>query len=223
MHSTQGFAEDAVCNIFKQAAEGLAYLHSKQWLHRDIRASNLLICTGGVVKLSLGGATCLTLSDTNSNLVGAVTHMAPELLWGNDFTDKCDVWSLGVTVLELLQGVAPYKNITPATKIAQLIVSTDESPDNNPLLLGLSQQFGIIARSCLYKDASMRSTAANIIAAFASQPQCGVADLSTLVPVPARALPYDANTLPPFVHPVPVSVIFVFVFFWLIHRYTGPR
>lgn len=58
----QGLEESVVGAILKQALDGLAYLHARKWLHRDVCAANLLVCAGGIVKVRGGRALVLALT-----------------------------------------------------------------------------------------------------------------------------------------------------------------
>ena len=57
--------------------------------------------------------------------MGTLTHAAPEVVWGTDYAPACDVWSLGITFVELLEGEAPNAQLSPPLRIVQAIVHSD--------------------------------------------------------------------------------------------------
>lgn len=89
----------------KQILQGLAYIHSRHIIHRDIKPSNILVCSNKTVKIADFGL-ARVYSDRDMSC-GVVTrsYRAPELLLGSaGYSDSIDVWSVGCTVGEMLQG-----------------------------------------------------------------------------------------------------------------------
>lgn len=105
--------EPVIAKITTQVLKGLEYLHKKLYLiHRDIKPSNLLFNEAGEVKISdfgVSGQLAHTLSKCAS-WVGTVNYMSPDRISGGSYSYDSDVWSLGLTLLELAQGQFPYPN-----------------------------------------------------------------------------------------------------------------
>lgn len=94
---------------------GLSYIHSKHRIHRDIKSDNILIGDGGSVKIAdFGYAAQLSKSRAKrQTIVGTPYWMAPELIRGVDYDSKVDIWSLGIMLMELLEGEPPYMSYPP--------------------------------------------------------------------------------------------------------------
>ncbi|KAG8377653.1 hypothetical protein BUALT_Bualt08G0055300 [Buddleja alternifolia] len=108
--------ESIVRNFTRHILSGLAYLHNKKTIHRDIKGANLLVNASGVVKLAdFGLAKHLTGYDINLSLKGTPHWMAPEVLQAALRKDAnpelaygVDIWSVGCTVIEMLTGKPPW-------------------------------------------------------------------------------------------------------------------
>jgi len=88
---------------------GLTYLHSKKIIHRDIKPSNILLCRDGAVKLcDFGVSGDFGTKGEANTFIGTSYYMAPERITGQSYTITSDVWSTGVTLLEVAQHRFPF-------------------------------------------------------------------------------------------------------------------
>lgn len=88
---------------------GLTYLHTRRIIHRDIKPSNILLCRDGAVKLcDFGVSGDFGTKGEANTFIGTSYYMAPERITGQSYTITSDVWSTGVTLLEVAQHRFPF-------------------------------------------------------------------------------------------------------------------
>ncbi|QLG70103.1 hypothetical protein HG535_0A00420 [Zygotorulaspora mrakii] len=156
-----GMPEDKVSYITREMLKGLAYLHQQKKIHRDIKAANILITDEGKIKLGdfgVSGQIKATLK--RGTFVGTPFWMAPEVVSKNSdgYTEKVDIWSLGITVYELLKGSPPLAKCDPMKVMLNL-------PKRKPPALHgnyTNAAKGFIA-ACLVKDPNSRPSATQLL------------------------------------------------------------
>ncbi|KAG0165241.1 signal transducing kinase of the PAK [Apophysomyces sp. BC1015] len=105
-NTTVGLSEAMAVRIAKECLEGLVYLHSKNYMHRDIKCENILLGRDGQVKLAdFGLAT--PLNRDNSARLGTAKWMAPEVVAESLYKENVDIWSLAITMIEMMDRVPP--------------------------------------------------------------------------------------------------------------------
>ena len=109
--------ETQAIDIFSQVLEAMKYLHQKKIIHRDIKPSNIMVNKEGKVQLLDFGIAKNTENDPSLTIVGESAgytpmYMSPEHCNGEKITNQSDIYSLGVTLWQMLTGIAPYENLT---------------------------------------------------------------------------------------------------------------
>ncbi|KAJ3571700.1 hypothetical protein NP233_g3586 [Leucocoprinus birnbaumii] len=107
--------------------QGLAYLHAKRTIHRDIKPSNILLTKEGVVRLCDFGVSGELVDSLANTFTGTSFYMAPERISGEKYTIRSDVWSTGITLLELVQNRFPFPNDLPPIEL-MVYITQNEPP-----------------------------------------------------------------------------------------------
>lgn len=100
---------DVLGKIAESVLGGLVYLYeAHRIMHRDIKPSNVLVNSRGHIKLCDFGVATETVNSIADTFVGTSTYMAPERIKGSPYTVRSDVWSTGLTIMELAIGKFPF-------------------------------------------------------------------------------------------------------------------
>lgn len=207
-----GLEEEVIKCILKQALQGLNYLHINGFIHRDVKAANLLIDDDGTVLLGdLGVVADLSEDNTESgdqstlqstiqrgissprdsstrssspsnrvavvesdisvrpkmgkrkSFVGTPCWMSPELIQGKHYDSAADIWSFGITALELSLGRPPGSRESPQKVLLRTIQEAPPTLDREGGEYKYSKAFQEFVASCLVKDPSRRPTAEQLL------------------------------------------------------------
>ncbi|KAN0063911.1 hypothetical protein ACQY0O_003517 [Thecaphora frezii] len=172
--SPEGFDETVIATVLKQALQGLNYLHINRWLHRDLKAANLLVDDDGTVLLGdFGVGVFVGESEQLSNpvstegkrksFVGTPCWMAPEVIERKHYGTKADIWSFGITALELAQGRAPNSRLSPVKVLMRTMQDEPPQLDRDGNAHKYSKAMEDFVRVCLQKDPTKRPTAEKLL------------------------------------------------------------
>eukprot|EP00494_Astrolonche_serrata_P001197 UN01203 len=152
----RGIAEKYVPLLLKEIFTALSYMHKSGKIHRDIKCGNILLSRQGEVKLADFGVVG-QLSDTiqkRKTTVGTPYWMAPEVIKGSSYDTSADIWSVGITAIEMVKGRPPRSDLH-WMKTLMTIPEADA-----PELEGdFSSELKSFISDCLKKKNSSRPTA----------------------------------------------------------------
>eukprot|EP01028_Stygiella_incarcerata_P001065 TRINITY_DN1167_c0_g1_i1.p1 TRINITY_DN1167_c0_g1~~TRINITY_DN1167_c0_g1_i1.p1 ORF type:complete len:499 (-),score=140.84 TRINITY_DN1167_c0_g1_i1:9-1505(-) len=152
-----GLEEEQIAYICAECLKGLKYLHKNGKMHRDIKAGNILLTNDGQVKLAdFGVSTELsnTMSKRNT-FIGTPYWMAPEVIRESAYDYKADVWSMGITSIEIAEGKPPLSHIHP---MRVLFAIPNRSPPKLKEQEKWSKGFHDFVAACLAKKPEHRLT-----------------------------------------------------------------
>ncbi|KAF8691265.1 hypothetical protein HU200_040389 [Digitaria exilis] len=160
--------ENFIAFVLRETLKGLEYLHENGHIHRDVKAGNILLDQEQGVKLSDFGVTA-SLYDSLINrhgkrktLVGTPCWMAPEVMEQKDYDFKADIWSFGITALELAIGHAPFSSQPPA-KVFLMTLQHAPPSLHNTKEKKFTDSFKSMIATCLIKDPTKRPSAKKLL------------------------------------------------------------
>ena len=161
------FSEDLIAIVCKEVLLGLQYMGSEGKIHRDVKSANILVSVQRCRCLLTDFGASRQLSDTLkkcNTLIGSPYWMAPEVLLRDDYDGKADIWSLGITLIELATGRPPHAHIAPM----QVMVKIVEWPaptlaSSAPHGREFSASFAAFVGLCLQKDPNQRATVTQLL------------------------------------------------------------
>jgi serine/threonine protein kinase len=150
--------EEQIAVCVRDILSALAYLHDNGRIHRDIKAGNVLLTSEGVAKLADFGVSGTLSKDTaqRHTVIGTPFWMAPEVIQETGHNYKADIWSLGITLIELAEGHPPLCNLHPLRAI--FVIPTRAAPTFTDKTKW-SPEMNEFLSLCLTKDATQRPTA----------------------------------------------------------------
>ncbi|XP_021899540.1 serine/threonine-protein kinase BLUS1-like [Carica papaya] len=173
-----GLSEQCIAVVLKEALNALSYFHNQGCLHRDIKAGNILVDGNGSVKLAdFGVSASIYESDSSSSalssssmvftdVTGTPYWMAPEVIHSHTgYSFKADIWSFGITALELAHGRPPLSHLPPSKSLIINITKRFPFSDyaRSKTDKKFSKAFKSIVASCLNQDPAKRPTADKLL------------------------------------------------------------
>ena len=157
------FSEVEVATIMEMVLKGLKIIHSKNLIHRDIKGANILLSEDGYAKLGDFGVGVQLLKEKYRNSKkGSPYWMSPQVASNLNYDFKTDIWSLGITCVELIEGEPPFSNLKPKSVMEKI----SKNPPKLEDFFDLNEhtdEFKSFIEHCLEIDPNKRYTADQLL------------------------------------------------------------
>uniref|UniRef100_A0A183URG7 non-specific serine/threonine protein kinase n=1 Tax=Toxocara canis TaxID=6265 RepID=A0A183URG7_TOXCA len=154
--------EEMIATVCVQCLRALGYLHSKGVVHRDIKSDSILLARNGVAKLSDFGFCGQLSADVprRRSLVGTPYWMSPEVISRLPYGTEADIWSLGILLIEMVQGEPPLFDVQPLQAMRTI---RDMPPPTFSPSARVSPALESFLSRMLVRNASQRATASELL------------------------------------------------------------
>lgn len=153
--------EGQIAVIIRETLKAIEFLHSNRIIHRDIKSDNILLGQDGQVKvIDFGFCAQLNHSDEKRRtFAGSPYWLSPEIITRKAYDTKTDIWSLGILIIEMLEGAPPYLNEAPLKAI--YLIASRGKPEID--YERLSPQLANFLDKCLNIEPEARATATELL------------------------------------------------------------
>ncbi|KAN0006713.1 hypothetical protein ACTFIU_004904 [Dictyostelium citrinum] len=161
-----GIPEVLAVTVLKSLLKGLEYLHSHQRIHRDLKSDNILIGEDGAIELADFGVSAMFEKNTccsRKTIVGTPCWMAPEIISERGYNQGVDIWSFGITAIELIKGKPPGYDLPPSKVFMNLLFGNSPSLQEEEDKGICSHLYKDLVDKCLQKEPSKRPNATKLL------------------------------------------------------------
>jgi len=153
--------EPQIAFVIKECLKAIAYIHGLHCVHRDIKSDNILLDLNGSVKLAdFGYAVQLTKHNSSrKTTIGTPYWEAPEVILGETYNYKVDIWSIGIMCIEMSEGEPPYMDLPPLMAVRLIIIDSIPSLTEDIW----SEDYKDFISRCIHIDPDQRSSADELL------------------------------------------------------------
>ncbi|KAI8590874.1 MAP kinase kinase (MEK) [Geranomyces variabilis] len=151
--------EDVIGKVTYAVLAGLVYLYKQhRIIHRDVKPSNILLDTKGNIKIADFGVSTQLINSVANTFVGTSAYMSPERIKAERYSVQSDVWSLGITLMELAVGKFPFQSEGEPLSVFELLEFIVNEPVPSLPAGKYSAELDAFLAKCLIKDPASRPT-----------------------------------------------------------------
>ena len=154
--------EEEIASLIHMILKGLIFLHENKKIHRDIKSENILLTHEGIAKLADFGVSTQLMHSFSKKItkIGTPFYMSPEVIMQNKYDYKCDIWSLGITSIEMAEGEPPFSKVKGYWVLKKIITHPPKGLKNKEKW---SKEFNDFVEKCLIYEPEKRPSAKELL------------------------------------------------------------
>ena len=154
--------EQEIASLIHMILKGLIFLHENKKIHRDIKSENILLTHEGIAKLADFGVSTQLMHSFSKKItkIGTPFYMSPEVIMQNKYDYKCDIWSLGITSIEMAEGEPPFSKVKGYWVLKKIITHPPKGLKNKEKW---SKEFNDFVEKCLIYEPEKRWSAKELL------------------------------------------------------------
>ena len=154
--------EEEIASLIYMILKGLSFLHENKKIHRDVKTENILLTHEGIAKLADFGVSTQLMHSFSKKItkIGTPFYMSPEVIMQNKYDYKCDIWSLGITTIELAEGEPPFAKVKGYWVLKKIITHPPKGLKNKDKW---SKEFNDFVEKCLIYEPEKRLSAKELL------------------------------------------------------------
>ena len=154
--------EEEIASFIFMILKGLLFLHENKKIHRDIKTENILLTHEGIAKLADFGVSTQLMHSFSKKItkIGTPFYMSPEVIMQNKYDYKCDIWSLGITAIEMAEGDPPFAKVKGYWVLKKIITHPPKGLKNKEKW---SKEFNDFVEKCLIYEPEKRWSAKELL------------------------------------------------------------
>ena len=154
--------EEEIASFIFMILKGLLFLHENKKIHRDVKTENILLTHDGIAKLADFGVSTQLMHSFSKKItkIGTPFYMSPEVIMQNKYDYKCDIWSLGITSIEMAEGEPPFAKVKGYWVLKKIITHPPKGLKNKEKW---SKEFNDFFEKCLTYEPEKRPSAKELL------------------------------------------------------------